>query len=145
MEGASGAAGVAGVRLGWMRLMYGLNVFLAGVPGLVVLFGPESAMSSVPQDRLYFGVLGSVWLAIGVLSVFGLRNPLRFAAVFVVQIFYKTIWLAFVLLPLILAGGFRADAAVVTAIFVLAITVCLVATPWTHLFGGEEIGDARVR
>ena len=69
-------------RWGWMRFMYGLNVLAAGVPGLVILFGPESFISSVTQDRLYFGVLGSVWLAIGLLSIVGLRNPLQLSAIF---------------------------------------------------------------
>lgn len=139
------ASGVAGVRWGWMRLMYGLNVLLAGVPGLVVLFGPESALSSVPQDRLYFGVLGSIWLTVGVLSIFGLRRPLRFAAIFAVQIVYKSLWLAFVLVPLVLSGEFRADAAILTVIFVLAIAVCLIATPYAYLFGREAAGEADVR
>jgi len=128
-----------------MRVMYGLNILLAGVPGLVVLFGTESAMSSVPQDRLYFGVLGSIWLTIGVLSVFGLRRPLRFAAIFAVQIHYKSLWLAFVLLPLIIAGEFRTDAGVVAAVFVLAIAVCLIAMPYSYLFGEEKTGGARAR
>ncbi len=74
------------LRWGWMRFVYGLNVLAAGVPGLLVLFGPTSFLSGVTQDRLYFGVLGSIWLAIGVLSVLGLRRPLQFSAIFPLQI-----------------------------------------------------------
>lgn len=87
----SGSVEAGNFRWGWMRFMYGLNVLAAGVPGLLILFGPESLMSSVTQDRLYFGVLGSIWLAIGLLSVLGLRSPLQFSAIFVVQILYKSL------------------------------------------------------
>ncbi len=127
-------------RWGWMRFMYGLNVLAAGIPGLVILFGPESLMSSVTQDRLYFGVLGSVWLAIGLLSVLGLRNPLRFSAIFLVQIVYKSLWFGTVLLPLAVAGELRFDAVPLVVFFALAIAVCLTATPYTYLFGKEDRG-----
>ena len=124
-----------GFRWGWMRFMYGLNVLAAGVPGLVILFGPESFMSSVTQDRLYFGVLGSIWLAIGLLSVLGLRNPLQFSAIFPLQVVYKSLWFGVVLLPLAVAGNLRFDALPLVIFFALAIAVGLVATPYTYLFG----------
>lgn len=127
-------------RWGWMRFMYGLNVLAAGVPGLVILFGPESFMSSVTQDRLYFGVLGSVWLTIGLLSIVGLRNPLQLSAIFPLQIFYKSLWFGIVLLPLAIAGELRFDAVPLIVFFALAIAVCLIATPYGYLFGKEDRG-----
>lgn len=138
------ATGMGGIRWGWMRFMYSLNIFAAGVPGLLVLFGPESFLSSVPQDRLYFGVLGSIWLTIGILSVLGLRYPLRFAVIFVVQIVYKVVWLGTVLLPLAIAGGLRADAVPLVIFFLLAIVICLIATPYHYLFGGQKTEGARI-
>lgn len=139
MDGVAGAveAGTPGVRWGWMRFMYGLNVLAAGVPGLLILFGPESFLSSVGQDRLYFGALGSVWLAIGALSVLGLRRPLRFSAIFAVQVLYKSVWFATVFLPLAAAGELRSDALPLAFFFALAIVVCLVAMPYRYLLGGE--------
>ena len=139
MEAAkSGFQEAGGFRWGWMRFMYGLNVLAAGVPGLVILFGPEPLMSSVTQDRLYFGVLGSVWLVIGLLSVLGLRNPLRFSAIFMVQLVYKSLWFGTVLLPLAIAGELRFDAGPLVIFFALAIVICLFATPYTYLFGNED-------
>lgn len=137
-ETRSGPRGAVGFRWGWMRAMYGINVLAAGVPGLLILFGPDSLMSSVTQDRLYFGVLGSVWLAIGVLSAFGLRRPLQFSAIFLVQIVYKSLWFGVVLLPLAVTGGLRFDAVPLVIFFALAIAVCLVATPYQYLFGREH-------
>ena len=134
----SGPREAGGFRLGWMRFMYGLNVLAAGVPGLVVLFGPESFMSSVTQDRLYFGVLGSIWLAIGLLSVLGLRNPLQFSAIFPLQIVYKSLWFGVVLLPLAVAGDLEFDALPLVVFFALAIAVGLVATPYTYPFGRKS-------
>lgn len=138
MAAKNSALGADDFRWGWMRFMYGLNVVAAGVPGLLVLFGPESLMSGATQDRLYFGVLGSVWLAIGFLSVLGLRHPLRFSAIFLVQIVYKSVWFATVLLPLAVAGELRFDAVPLVVFFALAIVVCLIATPYAYLFGRED-------
>ena len=139
------AAGAGGFRWGWMRFMYALNLLAAGVPGLLVLFGPVFSLSSVPQDRLYFGVLGSIWLTIGALSVLGLRRPLQFSAIFVVQIVYKVVWFVAVLLPLAVAGELRFDAVPLAAFFALAIVVCSVATPWAYLLGGGGVEAARTR
>ena len=136
MEVANGGLGeVGGFRWSWVRFMYGLSVLAAGVPGLVILFGPTSFLSGVTQDRFYFGVLGSIWLAIGVLSVLGLRRPLQFSAIFPLQILYESLWFAIVLLPLAIAKELRLDALPLVIFFALAIVVCLVATSCTYLFG----------
>ena len=120
----------APVRLNWMRVMYAANVVGAGVPGFLIVFFPRFAQTymfgAVAQDGLLFGVTGSVWLAIGLLSMLGLFYPRPLVGIFMVQIVYKSIWIATVGIPLSLQGDPRAlpfviSFALVTAGFVYAV------------------------
>ncbi len=116
--------------------MYAANVVGAGVPGFLVVFFPQFAQAymfgAVTQDGLLFGVTGSVWLAIGLLSALGLLYPLPLVGIFMVQIVYKTLWIATVGIPLSLQGDPRALPFV---IFFALITVGFVyAVPFGALF-----------
>ena len=77
------------VRFTWIRVMYAANIIGGGVPGFLVTFFPEfaerSMFGAVAQDGLLFGVTGSVWLAIGLLSALGLFYPLPLIGVFMVR------------------------------------------------------------
>lgn len=79
------------------RAMYALNLVAAGLPGAVITFAPEFARTQMfagDPEPMTLGILGSVWLAIGVVSVLGLRDPRRWQGVFAVQAVYKTVWIA---------------------------------------------------
>ena len=123
-------------KLAWMRLMFAANVLGAGVPGLLVTFFPAYAQrylfDGAAQDGLVFGVTGSVWLAIALISVLGLRNPVQFAGVFMVQIVYKTLWITLVGLPAMFQGDERAQFFVF--FFTLVTLGFTFAVPWQQLF-----------
>ena len=125
------------VRLNWIRYMYLGNIVGAGVPGFLVTFFPRFAetylFGAAPQDRMIFGVAGSIWLAIGLLSALGLRYPLPFVSIFMVQIVYKVIWILAVGLPLTLQGDPRALPFVI--FFVLVTAGFVYAVPFRYLFG----------
>lgn len=89
-------------QLGIARFMYGANIVAAGVPGLVITFAPGVAdgMFAGAQEAVTFSMLGATWLAIGVVSVLGLRDPRRYAGVFALQAVYKTIWIVTGAIPL---------------------------------------------
>lgn len=116
--------------------MYAANIIGAGVPGLLMTVAPTWAIGSMftaPRDRVTFGMLGAIWLAIGIVSAFGLRFPLQFTAVFVVQIVYKAIWLIAVALPL-LAGGDQVATVIPFALFFAIIVASyLIGTPFAYL------------
>ncbi|MEO0605685.1 MAG: hypothetical protein AAF211_29905 [Myxococcota bacterium] len=83
------------IRFFGARVMFGANVLGAGVPGLIITAFPHFARTEFFQndpEPLTFGMLGAIWLSIGIVSVFGLRDPERFLGVFAVQAVYKTIW-----------------------------------------------------
>jgi len=111
---------------------------------LLVTFFPGFAQrylfDGAAQDGLVFGVTGSVWLAIGLISLLGLRYPAQFAGIFLVQIVYKTVWLIVVGLPAFAAGDERATFFVV--FFALVTVGFAFAVPWRQLFRGA-VPDVR--
>ena len=88
------------------RIMFALNIIGAGVPGFLIVFFPSFAEQYVlweGQDHGVMTVLGSIWLAIGLVSCIGMMQPYKFLGVFVIQFFYKTIWLITYVVPAFLA------------------------------------------
>ena len=52
--------------------------------GLAMVVMPENVRSLFgwpTQDPIVYGVTGSVWLAFGLLSILGLKSPLKFVPV----------------------------------------------------------------
>ena len=129
-----------GVRFGWLRLMYVWTIVGAGGFGLMALFAPslmESAMAFPAQDPFLRGVLGSVYVAFGILSILGLRSPLKFVPVLFLQLCYKAIWFIAVLLPRLLGGQFPIHAMVLALIFATYVIGDLIAIPFGRLFAKE--------
>lgn len=77
------------------RLMFAANIVGAGVPGFIITAFPSFARADFMPNNpepMTFGMLGAIWLSIGIVSIAGLRTPERFLGVFAVQAIYKTIW-----------------------------------------------------
>ena len=97
-------------QLNVLRAAFAVNIVAAGVPGFLIVFFPafaEANVLSATQDLFTMGIAGSVWLAIGTLSVLGLFYPLQLAPIFLIQIVYKSVWIVAVALPLLAAGDAR--------------------------------------
>ncbi len=135
------------IRRGWMQFMYLYTIVGAGGFGLGFLIAPDSmkAMFRWPGDEpLALGIAGSVFVAFAVLSVFGLRDPLKFAPVLLLSLCYKSIWFLAVVLPLLIRGRFP-DYGVLTAfIFATYIIGDLIAIPFSYLFARTPTTDERI-
>lgn len=126
-----------------MKVVFFANILWAGIPGLLITFFPRFAQTQilpymvggVPQDMLTVRILSSIWLAVGLVSMFGLFNPLPIAGVFVVQIIYKVVWIGVAVLPALLQGETRALPLAVG--FGVMIVSFIFATPWAYLLGNE--------
>lgn len=130
----------AKVRWGWLKFMYIYTIVTAGALGLGIIFAPEAIKSVLRwpvEEPIAFGILGSVYVAFGVLSVFGLRSPLKFAPVLLLQLCYKSIWFVGVLLPLLLAGRFPTYAIPLAGIFATYIVGDLIAIPFSYIFAKQ--------
>lgn len=125
------------VRWGWLRGMYLYTLFGAGGFGLGMLCVPETLTELLGwplEEPITVGIVGSVYTAFGLLSLLGLRAPLAFAPVLLLQLVYKSIVLIGVVLPL-LAGGHAPEYAVLVAlVFATYIIGDLIAIPFSYLF-----------
>lgn len=125
------------VRMNWLKGMYVYTIIGAGGFGLGMLVAPEMVKSVLAwpvADPIAFGIVASVWLAFGILAILGLRSPLRFAPVLLLQLCYKAVWLIGVALPLLVTAQFPTFAIVHVAVFATYIIGDIIAIPFSYLF-----------
>ncbi len=130
------------IRWGWLKRMYIYTIVTAGFFGLSIIFVPKVLstmfnMAGMPvpdQDPFFLGITGSVYLSFAFLSILGLRSPLKFTPVLLLQLSYKTIWLIGVILPIFLAGKHPAYAVSLAVLFATYIIGDLIAIPFPYVF-----------
>ena len=129
------------VKWGWLKGMYIYTIVGAGAAGLGIIEIPDVILSIFGwpnQDQITFGVTGSVYLAFALLSLLGLRSPLKFTPVLMLQLTYKVVWLIGVILPILFAGKFPPYALLFTVIFVTYIIGDLIAIPFSYVFAKQS-------
>jgi hypothetical protein len=129
------------IRWGWIKGMYAYTIVLAGLFGLGIVVVPETIKSSFTwpvEEPIAFGIIGSVYLAFGLLSVLGLRSPLKFVPVLLLQLFYKSIWFIGVVLPLLVTSHFPSYAIPTVIIFATFIIGDLIAIPFSRVFAKKS-------
>jgi hypothetical protein len=128
------------VRWGWLKGMYIYTIAGAGGFGLGIIVMPE-VMRSIfgwpGQDPIVLGVMGSAWLSFGLISILGLRSPLKFAPILLLQLCYKVVWLIGVILPILISGTFPAYGILYVVIFATYIIGDLIAIPFSHVFAKQ--------
>lgn len=130
-------AGDIKVRKNWLKGMYIYTIVTAALFGLAMLIAPEfyRSMSALPAtEPIIFGICGSVFLAEGILSVFGLRDPLKFSPILLLQLFYKAVWFIGVVAPLVATSEFPVYAIGFVIIFATFIIGDLIAIPFAYVF-----------
>jgi hypothetical protein len=125
------------VRWGWLKFMYIYTIVVAGGFGLGILFFPN-IMTTVfgwpIEEPIALGIAGSAYAAFGISSIFGLRAPLKFAPILVLQLCYKSVWFVGVMLPLLITGRFPNYALFVVVLFATFIIGDLIAIPYSYIF-----------
>lgn len=102
------------IAYGWMRFTYGATAFLGILVGGLMLFGPERLSRKIvgipfmlpEQDPIIYGALAGIWFTVGLLCALGVRAPLKFLPLLVLQFVYKACWFAGVFVPLMYQGEF---------------------------------------
>ena len=128
------------VRWGWLKAMYIYTIIGAGGFGLGIIIMPDvmrSIFGFPGQDPIVFGVTGSVYLSFALLSVLGLRSPLKFAPVLLLQLSYKLVWLIGVILPILFGGKFPTYGILYVVIFATYIIGDLIAIPFPYVFAKQ--------
>jgi hypothetical protein len=125
------------IRRGWLKLMYIYTIIGAGGFGLAIIVVPKlirSLFSMPGGDPITFGITGSFYLACALGSILGLRDPLKFVPVLVIELCYKLIWFIGVVLPFLIKGRFPSYAIPIAIIFATYIIGNLIAIPFSCVF-----------
>jgi hypothetical protein len=128
------------IRWNWLKGMYIYTIVGAGGFGLGIIIMPDVMRSMFcwpSQDPIVLGIVGSVYFAFALLSILGLRSPLKFAPVLLLQLSYKVVWFLGVILPLLLGGKFPAYATLYVVIFATYIIGDLIAIPFQYVFAKQ--------
>jgi hypothetical protein len=128
------------VRWGWLKFMYIYTIVVAGGFGLGIIFVPNimTLVFGWPvEEPVALGIAGSAFVAFGILSIFGLRAPLKFVPVLALQLCYKSIWFVGVILPLLVTGRFPTYAVFAIVLFATFIVGDLIAIPFPYLFSKQ--------
>ena len=132
------------IRWGWLKIMYWYTILGAGCLGLAMVVVPETVRSIFGwpvQDPIVYGVTGCVWLAFGLLSILGLKSPLKFVPILLMQLTYKSVWLIGVVLPLLISGEFPSYAILHVVVMGSYIIGDLVAIPFSYVFSKKVSVD----
>ena len=128
------------VRWGWLKFMYAYTLVGAGSFGLATLMSPQSVISMMKmpeQDVVMLDVYAALSVGFALLSILGLRAPLKFVPVLCLQLLYKVIWLLVVVLPALVVGELPQYVLVLTVIFVTYVIGDLIAIPFGYVFSKE--------
>ena len=129
--------GVSTVRLYAMRVLYLLNFAVLGPEVWPELFRPDRMLGPVN------GVAFSFWATLSILSLLGLRYPLKMLPLLFVQLTYKAIWLVAVALPLRAAGALVSGGHEMALTFLVGGALDLLVIPWPYVLAryAKEPGD----
>jgi len=121
--------------------MYIYTIVGAGGCGLGMIVVPDVIKSVIGwphEEPIAAGIVGSVYIAFGILSIFGVRSPLKFVPVLFLQLCYKSIWFIGVILPLLFAGRFPNYAIIIAIIFATFIVGDLIAIPFSYIYAKQS-------
>ena len=119
-----------------LKLMYIYTIITTIIFGLSILVMPGlwfSLTDLTVQNQYIFGIVGSVWLAFGISSILGLRNPMKFIAILVLQFIYKVVWIFLVFLPQLIISGPSIISIILFIVFLTFIIPDIFIIPWNDL------------
>lgn len=133
---------VSEFKMKGLKFQYWFTI-LAAVPlGLAIILFPEWTRKIwrwKEQDRFIFGITGSVYFAFGSLSVLGLRDPLKWSPILMLQFVYKVAWLAGVVAVMAKRGELDVPSSAMLILgYVAMVAGDLWAIPWKHLLAGGK-------
>ncbi|MGL4490290.1 MAG: hypothetical protein ACRCU5_12700 [Rhizobiaceae bacterium] len=122
-----------------LKIAYGANVLILVPTVYNMLAG--SGVANVFEDKVNESaglriMVGSLWAAILVASIAGLFWPRFFAPLLLIQVFYKTLWLALFVLPLAQVSGWSAVPIGISVTFLLIVLIY----PFLFWFGLRGTG-----
>lgn len=124
-----------GVRVFWLKLMYSLTMVIAGGLGIAILAAPSTIqwVFGAECPRMLSSLIGSIFLGFGLVSILGLKWPVRFMPLLLMQLIYKSVWLCFIIFPLLFSGKLASDLIPVVVVFMLVVIGDFIAISFNRL------------
>jgi len=126
------------VRENLLKFMYLWTFGIAGIIGMLMIFAPAWSMEVLllpPQDSIMYGVLGSLWMAFGLVGLLGFFvDPVKYVPILMVQFTYKVIWYIAVVLPVAITAGLQFHAILMVIVFATYVVGDIFAIPFKYLF-----------
>ncbi|MGB5983022.1 MAG: hypothetical protein WBG46_12835 [Nonlabens sp.] len=123
----------------FMRIVYVLNIIVAGQIAISSIFAPKSAAASVFQNAYSatetIRLVGCLWLGIAILSALGLWKPVTFSPVLLLQLIYKGTWLIAVGVPAIVNDQPYPKG--MALFFVIWVAVLPFVIPWSEWISSD--------
>jgi hypothetical protein len=79
----------------WLQFMFAVNIFLTGGFALAMLIGGQPFYDSFGfpiEEPILTGYVPSYLLALAIMSILGIRSPVKFAPVLLLQATGKIVW-----------------------------------------------------
>jgi hypothetical protein len=122
-----------------LLLPYIFNILVLIPVGLTTLLGGAAGGRRVFQDKFPESagirtILGSLWTAILIGSLIGLLHPVSMSPILLIQVIYKSLWLAVFVMPLLVRGQGNAVPWGVAGTFLFIVLTYPWVIPWSVIF-----------
>ena len=117
-----------------LQIPYVLNILILIPIALSTLLDLwDTAQGTFDESAGWRVLVGSLWTAILVGSVLGLFAPLVYAPLLLMQVIYKSLWLAVYAIPRLAARQLDEIPWGITVSFVVIVLTYPWVIPWSHL------------
>lgn len=125
-----------------LSIPYAFNVLVLLPVGILTLLGGErggqlACQGKFPESEGFRTILGSLWTAILIGSIFGLFYPVPMSPLLLIQVVYKSLWLAVFVLPRLLGGRGGEVPWGIAATFLVIVVSYPWVIPWAQVFGAQ--------
>jgi hypothetical protein len=126
--------GVPRINIYLLRLLFILMFLFLGYDAWTHIFNHTGAW------QVTDAVAWCVWGSYSIVSVIGIRSPLRMLPVVLLEIVYKTAWLLVVAYPLWIKNELIGSPAEYTTHVFLGVVAPMIFMPWRYFFGTYLLG-----
>ncbi len=116
------------LRLHIMRTLFGLNFIGLVYDNWSAIFFPDEIRNTLT------GVTISFWAAFSLLNLFGVRYPLKFLPILLLQLLYKTAWIIGTYIPAKNANVLNESLNSFFSICLAGIFLNLLIIPWGYVY-----------
>ncbi|WKE64041.1 hypothetical protein PVT67_10045 [Gallaecimonas kandeliae] len=126
--------GIRPISIYLMRAIYGLMFFVLGKDVWSKILFHEGAWGS--KDAMVW----CVWAAFSSLALIGIFRTVRMLPILLLEIFYKVLWLAIVVLPLVRSGQTISPEVTDMMQAFLWVALPIIAVPWGYVVNRYLLG-----